>query len=801
MHKELLNSLNAEAMTLEQLCTILRTVDEQQDLQFVEVLVQVVEKFKLLSRSKVLDFSDHAFQALLTEFDELTDKITDKVSETSIGLASEPVLVLGAMLSERDSILEARKIFDREIVRLTNIPKLFKEAGPGNFEVPFISVLTYAPQYVQACLKNIALETRLELAKQGLILMPFYQANVTAGILNTHLQRICMLLECFAPLERVMLVDGDLGLSIFDHIEEYSIDFEREEMIFAVQRFKRFLDEAAVYYKPGLNVLFASMPSSLQRAILGITTDLDQYLSILQAMIGDRNPDVLQVAQLVVCLRSPLNTRQFDSLVKVAYQVMRSSYASYNQMMNAIMADPIAYAQLSKHDLVQIQANGVVISRLVKLAKKGFATNVLVGGNLNCDQNLIKTATVPAVSAFAKLTDGWIFVKSLHRTLLFVSATDPTKMRAIKIRKDNEHFNALAKERHMLELLRAKQKNYNLRSTLPIPVGVFLINDLDQNLKPAVISEVTDSQYYCCYVYDAAPAQFKYLVDSSLSESEFNQGLKVAMYDLITLLLKDKLVMHPLIDLFHNDDTEREDRGIYDPIIEFSSLTQGKLMAWMSGCQYPNLRQAGLADFGDCIIVSDVKQFYSYLACYLLSFELIICYRARQRYDAATTADHKQEIWQQAVRTIIGVYELALAELKLNVLGVAVEHIVDAQRLASQLQYWLTVEYVEDFENGRFKRWIYDDVAILTCTGSDTSPNEHDLPTWNSLVGFTSFRNPTPLQQDIGPFAGPFPVTELTKLRVGTMFFISNNLGQSQQWDAICKHDFNIALASSRLKL
>lgn len=216
------------------------------------------------------------------------------------------------------------------------------------------------------------------------------------------------------------------------------------------------------------------------------------------------------------------------------------------------------------------------------------------------------------------------FKKFLGRTILF-ERVENKNIIALKVQKKGENPSELIKEAETLVALKKKQ----LASKLPEPMGVqqhdlkdilALIpervtpQDLEQFKK--MTESDTPVSVYCYEVTSENTGYFTYLHDPSLSEREFNQACRNAIYDLCVLLKENGLVFHQLADIFHNTTSHkaRTDNGRYlvlTPLIRrfYEVSHSGRVDKWKESVEFVNLRATGLADVGDSSLFTEYKQF------------------------------------------------------------------------------------------------------------------------------------------------------------------------------------------------
>ncbi len=390
---------------------------------------------------------------------------------------------------------------------------------------------------------------------------------------------------------------------------------------------------------------------------------------------------------------------------------------------------------------------------------------------------------------------GWKLLRIQGRTLLLQKANQD--ILAIKIRKDNEPVEALVKEQQTTAFLRHlnTQGRLHLQSELPKPNDIIVISDLFTYLADAVSVEeqqallkmIGNKNTYTAYTYETdikSQGYFTYLHDAALTDGEFTKANQVAVHDLL-ILLQQGIAFPQLADIFHNTEhkEERQDRGRYMVLVDIlrprlGRMGSGRITAWQQAVQYPNLRQTGLADLGDSVSLKDLFESphfsevlafrgeYYILANQMAEYQYVLFLIAGRRgvaltqlaFEAGQSPAEIHQIWKAlAAQVFQNVVQATVmltkqAEHKITTLLSA---IVDIDRLATQMHYWMTTDYVDDVKNDRIPPDIYGQGTTV-----DIQFKRFRAGTYHPTLGFAiNGKDP-----DLGPVNGQEPIKEANKL-------------------------------------
>lgn len=401
------------------------------------------------------------------------------------------------------------------------------------------------------------------------------------------------------------------------------------------------------------------------------------------------------------------------------------------------------------------------------------------------------------ISDLIKKSD-WTFLRVQGRTLLFKNAEG--KIRAIKVQKKNEKTHELMKEYKTASYLNTNKTKLKLRGNLPQPINVQSISGLKEWLdqQKSVNSKLDLTSFYnlidennlnpSAYVYEANEDYFTYLNDTQLTDDQIAAASRKTINDLMRLL-EEGFVYDRLIDLFHNKEGKepRMDDGRYYLLVNLlrpDSETirgmwgSGRLTHWLEGSKYPNFRLSGLADLGDYrflepkminerfkeakIAYGDKTIHYvkaNFMAEYQYSLFLTNGHRCRKLTEAGDkTEDEIKQLWFNAAKQTIANCAQAMsifANIPEAFCSRFLNKLVDVERLAKQMRFWMTNEYIESIKNNRIPDDLYEKGVKV-----EIIYERFRSGTFNDEVGFAiDGKNP-----DLGPVNGQEPIKEANKL-------------------------------------
>lgn len=401
------------------------------------------------------------------------------------------------------------------------------------------------------------------------------------------------------------------------------------------------------------------------------------------------------------------------------------------------------------------------------------------------------------------------------RTLLFENQEQ--NIIAMKIQKQKERMLDLVKEFKTTTYFHKNASNLGLKSHFPKPKQLSILRNfnawLNQYVKDPKENEnlkkmIGNRKYYGIYLYEIDPKKgdyFTYLHDPTISSMHFQNINRIIIHDLFTLL-QNGVIFSQLADLFHNLEHvgDRQDKGRYLVLVNllrnFYKKGSGRLTNWMESVAYPNLRASGLADLGDRMCVSDligktekVKEYFSeswemykdktcnyLLANVMAEYQYVLFLIGGRRAVELTKLARSQKksneeistIWQeiaiqmldncvQAIRLITHEpYEKIHSDLSV---------VIDVKRLARQMHYWMTSDYIVDIKQNQVRDDIYAKDTQLEVNFKNFRKN-----TFNNVLGCSiDGKNP-----DLGPVNGQEPIKEENKLiywMINYIFHFYNN--------------------------
>ena len=376
---------------------------------------------------------------------------------------------------------------------------------------------------------------------------------------------------------------------------------------------------------------------------------------------------------------------------------------------------------------------------------------------------------------------------------------------AVKVQKESESVAELMKEYQTTAYLKQHAAEFQLQSAIPTPLCVSTINYVHEWLKQHVseeelkkFTEMTGTfPSRSAYLYKVDPREcdyFTYLHDPILSDEAYRKANRAAVHDLYALLARG-VVFTQLGDIFHNSEhiKDRDDRGRYIVLVNLLRTTtgSGRLTGWKEAVKFPNVRASGLADMGDRTSINDflsnserVKKYFSFawyayrentgnylLANVMAEYQYILFLIAGRRgcdlMEQAKSAQGQspneiqsriKNIWITLARQIVENCALAVATLTRQSEAQAqkfLSSIVNVDRLARQMQYWLTDEYISDLKKNKIPEDIYGAGVKV-----NVNINQFRLGTFNDKIGCSI----DGIHPDLGAVNGQEPLKEANKL-------------------------------------
>lgn len=401
-----------------------------------------------------------------------------------------------------------------------------------------------------------------------------------------------------------------------------------------------------------------------------------------------------------------------------------------------------------------------------------------------------------------KTQSAWTFLRCQGRTILLQNKAED--ILAIKIQKDKEGLNELGKEFYTTTCLKKLAKEIRLQGELPQPVSLNKITDVLAWLKPKVSQEefaqfslmVGTKESYGAYLYQVDKNHhdyFTYLHDSTLTDKEFSEANRISIYNLC-ILLSLGIVYPQLADLFHNKEPshhKRQDKGRYivlTDLINDVCTGTGRLTGWKEAINFPNIRgpHSGLADWGDWAPLSAffadgayTQTFFqrnewaysqkvsNYLIANILAeYQYVLfliagrrgCDLTNQAKLANQSSKAITDIWLTLAQQIFANCVLAITTLTNRQEGEVkafLSKMVDVERLARQMQFWLTDEYIPYLKRDEIPAGIYENSTYIRVEFANIRHG-----TFNDKIG-CSIDGDHP---DLGTTNGQEPIKEANKL-------------------------------------
>ncbi|MCH9769510.1 MAG: hypothetical protein K0U12_01390, partial [Gammaproteobacteria bacterium] len=244
-----------------------------------------------------------------------------------------------------------------------------------------------------------------------------------------------------------------------------------------------------------------------------------------------------------------------------------------------------------------------------------------------------------------------------------------------------------------------------------------------------------------------------------------------------------------LADIYHNAEDHarpREDQGkylVFVDIVRFlARIGAGRITAWILAILYVNLRQFGMADFGDWSDLRDyfkrsekVEKFFSealnsyredgvgnYLFIELLGeiilvLQLVAGFRGRKLSQGKNLAEQKI-IWGKIANVMLDNVAQLISLLsgwsESEVRNYLVS-IINVERYATQMRFWMTDEYIPYLANNKIPEAVYGPDVKVVLDRDQFREGTFDENKGCSIDG----ENP-----DLGAVNGQFPIKEAEKM-------------------------------------
>ncbi len=242
----------------------------------------------------------------------------------------------------------------------------------------------------------------------------------------------------------------------------------------------------------------------------------------------------------------------------------------------------------------------------------------------------VKHALIPQEESFEPFFRSLVFQGWYGRTLVFYDH-DKGNYKAFKFLTEFEEPGKLVYESEWFEFIQKYKDQMGLKGTYPRPwllngervlrfksvpgaLFSFFKSAMDKTNETIHIdsSKTNDGLGHTVMAYEVDSLDyFRYLNDSDVTETEFNQGLDLLVHD--TLALAKHGILHTaLISSMHDSPRGRRfDGGRHLWMIDVINKMEerpgvGRLHAWLNALKYSNVRLSGLADFAELAFLDDM---------------------------------------------------------------------------------------------------------------------------------------------------------------------------------------------------
>jgi hypothetical protein len=393
---------------------------------------------------------------------------------------------------------------------------------------------------------------------------------------------------------------------------------------------------------------------------------------------------------------------------------------------------------------------------------------------------------------------GFAFHSMLGRTARFLH--DDGRVFAVKLQKAGEPRRALSDQDAAVRVLSAHEREEKLASTLPTPHGVVCSDDILPHLRERLSAEelaqleamihTGDGAGLNAYCYETRDLRyFNYLPDVADADA-FEAGCSASLHDVTKLLADHDVVFDQFADIWHNDDPGSElraDGGRYQPFADLLRSWRGRppgagrLTNFPRAVEFPNAREDGISDEGDCksapalttpdgeLARKSLQDAFEMLgphapavilenqkAEYLLTMELIAGKRALRK-------DADAETWQRTAELLRNLHAQALA-VSAHVPEAWARRFLDAavhtERWGTQMKFWMTREYIPHVVARKIPAQVYgDDVPVRV-----GKPSQFREGSFSEELGCSVAQSKD--APDLGFVNGQYPIKEGERARI-----------------------------------
>eukprot|EP00158_Paraphelidium_tribonemae_P006071 Partr_v1_DN27656_c2_g1_i4_m64866 len=337
--------------------------------------------------------------------------------------------------------------------------------------------------------------------------------------------------------------------------------------------------------------------------------------------------------------------------------------------------------------------------------------------------------------------------------------------KAIKLEKKGKY--ELAEEMIMDNLLQKNHQDLQLTSRLPENPVLYPRVSLSQELVELLVPEGADYSlsesffgWYTGLKFDA-PVGYEIHLHKVKDLQELIASSKKALGDAAILANKFGLVSVAPADLFHNREDNRRYKWNADiehvDVIGRGRLGAGRLDQWRKAIQYVNMGQSGLRDLKHLQFIDEIKEttldsrvgtMLTHLGNFLLSWVLSV---GEWFLNNGFKLQDLQRVLSEGFATFLAKFTGKPMEQCSEFANVALR----LDRLALQMKYFMTLEYVEDNKKNPNNWQLDDELFGKLADISAAQPDNY----WNEQKGWMRHEG----SEDLGPYNGPFPITELIR--------------------------------------
>lgn len=259
-----------------------------------------------------------------------------------------------------------------------------------------------------------------------------------------------------------------------------------------------------------------------------------------------------------------------------------------------------------KVEKVEIQVGGGTASTHSKLVSSMIMTNNQMKSSSSALSRKLQSAFHADVPFVEKnnLDIDEDFEKQKYklqgRTLYFPKGE---YVEAFKFLKMGEKYNYFAQEHSVSKALCETSEHF--KSQFLNPIGIYAVKKLPTVLDKHTTELFTNTVPAYVFHYRATPGKFVYL--QNVSQDKYPSSRAICLHDAAKLI---HLGIYPdLSPLFHDQDSDRKYILLAD-LFSYACTGAGRLEHPFLTNMYPNLRESGLTDNRDALIIDEPKEQY-----------------------------------------------------------------------------------------------------------------------------------------------------------------------------------------------